>query len=134
MSSKHIDLGNVVYTAEGTEGRVTQGAITDSGKRRYRVDFFGGEACGWYDGEDLSLEKPELEKPEFNVGDVVQLKSGGPRMTVSRVVSDGTVEASWFSENGDLDERSFPAGMLDNVTAFVRDAKVEQGDVIWINV
>jgi uncharacterized protein YodC (DUF2158 family) len=32
----------------------------------------------------------------FKVGDVVQLKSGGPAMTVSRVYESGIVTAQWF--------------------------------------
>ena len=32
----------------------------------------------------------------FNVGDIVQLKSGGPKMTVNNVIGD-TVFCAWFS-------------------------------------
>ena len=35
---------------------------------------------------------------EFKVGDVVQLKSGGPRMAVDRVEADGIVHCSWFDK------------------------------------
>jgi uncharacterized protein YodC (DUF2158 family) len=33
----------------------------------------------------------------FKKGDVVQLKSGGPKMTVDDVVKDGDVWAVWFA-------------------------------------
>ena len=32
----------------------------------------------------------------FKVGDIVQLKSGGPALTVSNVFAAGVVEAKWF--------------------------------------
>ena len=32
----------------------------------------------------------------FSIGDVVQLKSGGPVMTVESVDSDGSVYCAWF--------------------------------------
>lgn len=36
---------------------------------------------------------------EFKIGDVVQLKSGGPLMTVCDVGSGGAVECNWFPVN-----------------------------------
>lgn len=33
---------------------------------------------------------------QFNIGDIVQLKSGGPKMTVTRV-KDKHVETAWFA-------------------------------------
>lgn len=37
---------------------------------------------------------------DFNIGDVVELKSGGPSMTVSELSKDGKmVNCMWFSEN-----------------------------------
>ncbi len=35
----------------------------------------------------------------FKIGDMAQLKSGGPIMTVSYDYGDGTVEATWFVNN-----------------------------------
>ncbi len=35
---------------------------------------------------------------EFKIGDVVQLKSGGPRMTVE-VIDEGLVDCVWFEKN-----------------------------------
>jgi uncharacterized protein YodC (DUF2158 family) len=33
-------------------------------------------------------------------GDIVRLKSGSPRMTVSKVNTDGTIEVEWVDING----------------------------------
>jgi uncharacterized protein YodC (DUF2158 family) len=33
---------------------------------------------------------------QFQAGDVVQLKSGGPPMTVERIESDGSLTCQWF--------------------------------------
>ena len=33
---------------------------------------------------------------EFKIGDVVQLKSGGPEMTVTQVASSETLACAWF--------------------------------------
>lgn len=46
----------------------------------------------------------------FTIGDIVQLKSGGPKMTISRIVGDReegiTVECQWFVD-GDLRQAFF---------------------------
>jgi len=34
---------------------------------------------------------------EFKVGEVVQLKSGGPKMTVQGKASDGDIVTKWFA-------------------------------------
>ena len=44
---------------------------------------------------------------QFNSGDVVQLKSGGPKMTVDEV-SDDTVVTKWF-EKGNIKYAEFKA-------------------------
>lgn len=33
---------------------------------------------------------------QFKIGDVVQLKSGGPRMTVAEIYGDGDLGCVWF--------------------------------------
>ncbi|MBA8843979.1 uncharacterized protein YodC (DUF2158 family) [Ochrobactrum sp. RH1CCR137] len=33
----------------------------------------------------------------YKVGDIVQLKSGGPKMTVDHEISSTTVSCSWFA-------------------------------------
>jgi len=44
---------------------------------------------------------------KFKEGDVVQLKSGGPKMTVERVHSESQYECQWFS-GSKLEEGFFP--------------------------
>jgi uncharacterized protein YodC (DUF2158 family) len=34
---------------------------------------------------------------EFKIGDIVQLKSGGPKMTVTNVLSESVVQTAWFA-------------------------------------
>lgn len=36
---------------------------------------------------------------DFKVGDVVQLKSGGPNMTVAEIQQNGNVWCQWFVSN-----------------------------------
>ena len=54
----------------------------------------------------------------FNPGDVVQLKSGGPVMTVGPVKpgpSGQLVTVSWFTESGKLEHSRFLAEALKKV-------------------
>ena len=37
-----------------------------------------------------------VKMASFKAGDIVQLKSGGPAMTVSKVGADGDVWCNWF--------------------------------------
>lgn len=46
----------------------------------------------------------------FQIGDVVQLKSGGPKMTVESMDTDG-VKCVWFDKN-DSKAAVFPVGTL----------------------
>lgn len=50
----------------------------------------------------------------FKVGDVVELKSGGPIMTVSDVYNDGTLRARWFLD-GKIQIGEFSSPMLNAV-------------------
>jgi uncharacterized protein YodC (DUF2158 family) len=47
----------------------------------------------------------------FDVGSVVQLKSGGPLMTVM-TVSGGEVACTWFDQEDQPQFKTFPAGVL----------------------
>lgn len=51
---------------------------------------------------------------QFQVGDVVRLKSGGPAMTVQRLEHDDTVSCVWFLE-GKPEERFFVTSTLQKV-------------------
>ena len=46
------------------------------------------------------------------VGDDVRLRGGGPRMTISAVVSE-TLHCRWFTVDGDLRTAPFVVGELD---------------------
>jgi uncharacterized protein YodC (DUF2158 family) len=49
----------------------------------------------------------------MNVGDVVSLKSGGPKMTVTQVNSDlETVECAWVREDGSVEFAWFLSSVL----------------------
>lgn len=52
----------------------------------------------------------------LEVGDVVQLKSGGPRMTVSEVKSSDKIGCVWF-EGDDKKASYFPSETLEKVEA-----------------
>ena len=51
---------------------------------------------------------------EFKIGQVVQLRSGGPKMTIHSLVSDGDVVCQWF-EGNEVHERNFPDEVLKKV-------------------
>ena len=66
----------------------------------------------------------------FKPGDVVQLKSGGPRMTVYSVAASGTYLCNWFNREGDVwspQHTSFRAeqlvAALENVDALRDDPR-----------
>jgi len=48
---------------------------------------------------------------QFGRGDLVRLRSGGPMMTVSAVKGD-QVECVWADDNGQPDDATFPADVL----------------------
>ncbi len=57
---------------------------------------------------------------KFEVGDVVQLKSGGPYMTVSFIPSFPdhqirTIQCVWFDDIGKLQEEQFKAVVVKKV-------------------
>jgi uncharacterized protein YodC (DUF2158 family) len=51
----------------------------------------------------------------FNIGDIVRLKSGGPKMTVSGYtqISD-VVICQWFNSNGELQRSRFRESSLES--------------------
>jgi uncharacterized protein YodC (DUF2158 family) len=56
---------------------------------------------------------------ELRVGDVVTLKSGGPKMTITRLgdEADSWPVCSWFSEGGQYGREQFPRVCLVRVRA-----------------
>lgn len=72
------------------------------------------------------IERPEAELkrrnelPVFAPGDVVQLKSGGPAMTVNAKTTANLIEAVWF--NGvNFESADFHAGSLQRMTKSLVD-------------
>lgn len=49
---------------------------------------------------------------EFEIGDVVLLKSGSPMMTVNEILEDGKVECSWFDDKNILQYSVFKSQLL----------------------
>jgi uncharacterized protein YodC (DUF2158 family) len=66
--------------------------------------------------EELSFNNFKPDAPfsggnmDFQIGDLVELKSGGPTMTV-RAIADGLVYCNYFLD-GDLKQVGIPAGAL----------------------
>lgn len=50
---------------------------------------------------------------QFSVGDVVRLKSGGPKMTVVESDKQDGLLCQWFDRNGKLHKDTFAVAMLD---------------------
>ena len=48
----------------------------------------------------------------LKIGDIVQLNSGGPKMTVAGLQSDGAVRCVWFSPDGKQESGVFPPDAL----------------------
>jgi uncharacterized protein YodC (DUF2158 family) len=49
----------------------------------------------------------------FEIGQIIRLKSGGPKMTVKSADGDAVWACQWFDRNGKLHSDSFPEDMLD---------------------
>ncbi len=49
---------------------------------------------------------------QWKAGDVVMLKSGGPKMTVGTVKADGRVLCEWFDEKNSPQVGAFNADVL----------------------
>jgi uncharacterized protein YodC (DUF2158 family) len=71
--------------------------------------------------------------PDINAGDVVQLKSGGPRMTVSKVKEwNGamTADCDWF-EGNNATYGSFPVSSLKVVEEAPWQSQVGRSGTSW---
>ena len=60
----------------------------------------GGNITCWRYADEPTPE-PEVKPWTPSVGDLVQLKSGGPVMTIERVLS-GTADVAWINNHGDI--------------------------------
>lgn len=69
---------------------------------------------------------------DFAIGDVVQLRSGGPKMTVHGVVSDGDVVCQWF-ENNEVHEENFPNEALKKVEQVAVGGSRRDDGVFMVN-
>jgi uncharacterized protein YodC (DUF2158 family) len=56
-----------------------------------------------------------METPQWNQGDIVQLNSGGPHMTVQRQDADGRVHCTWFTNAGEVKRDNFGPAQLTKV-------------------
>ena len=52
--------------------------------------------------------------PKFDIGEVVRLKSGGPKMTVMRHNDNNSTVCDWFNHKGNNKSASFAVGTLEH--------------------
>lgn len=57
---------------------------------------------------------------EFKIGDVVRLKHGGPRMTITQIFSEEKVYAVWFSNDLEMLGSYFPSAALEDAPRLSR--------------
>ena len=69
---------------------------------------------------------------DFEIGDVVQLRSGGPKMTVHGLVSDGDVVCQWF-EGNEVHEESFPKDTLKKIELVPDGGSRREDGVFMVN-
>lgn len=69
---------------------------------------------------------------DFEIGNVVQLRSGGPKMTVHGLVSDGDVVCQWFEGNA-VHEESFPREALKKVELVKPGGSRREDGVFMVN-
>lgn len=60
----------------------------------------------------------------FKLGDVVRLKSGGPSMTISLVLSNNAVECVWFPNDLQIVSNTFRSDTLQTVSGVQAFKKV----------
>ena len=61
----------------------------------------------------------------FEIGDVVQLKSGGQRMTVEEVGQDGFISCVWFDGNRS-ERQAFLEGTLMKYVSMAASIKLQR--------
>ena len=62
----------------------------------------------------IGCESPERTH-NFKIGDVVQLKSGGPLMTITYLWEGNTVSTAWHGYKMKIKKSSFKAELLNEV-------------------
>ena len=70
----------------------------------------------------------------FQVGDTVQLKSGGPDMTVREIDDRDQLVASWPDDNGVIQQAEFPADSLWRISPASDNLKDKQPTNYTFNV
>ena len=65
---------------------------------------------------------------DFEIGHVVQLRSGGPKMTVHSLISDEEVHCQWF-EGQEIHEENFPKVLVKKV---VEDGGSRRDDGVFV--
>ena len=78
----------------------------------------------------VPIEHTAME--DFEIGNVVQLRSGGPKMTVHGLVSDGDVICQWFEGNA-VHEESFPREALQKVELVKAGGSRREDGVFVVN-
>jgi uncharacterized protein YodC (DUF2158 family) len=63
----------------------------------------------WRERAVSAEAKLRSEQMAFNIGDQVQLNSGGPRMTVS-FIGEAGIDTVWFNKDGDMRTGYFSGG------------------------
>ena len=53
-----------------------------------------------------------MAKKRYAIGKIVNLKSGGPKMTVLGYAKNGQAECGWFEEDGRQRQTTFPDAAL----------------------
>lgn len=53
------------------------------------------------------MSTPEGEASQWAPGDLVRLKSGGPKMVVTDVLPSGRVDCTWFLDGAGPNEATF---------------------------
>jgi uncharacterized protein YodC (DUF2158 family) len=69
---------------------------------------------------------------DFEIGDVVQLRSGGPKLTIHGLVSDGDVVCQWFEGNV-VHEESFPKEALKKIEPVPAGGSRREDGVFMVN-
>lgn len=73
---------------------------------------YSGDIIGWRYADEPTPEPLEPAPWTPKVGDVVTLKSGGPKMTVMDIEENGEIWCSWFNDHDGVLDQDFPTACL----------------------